>query len=338
VFVRKAIERVLARGFDVVHFHNPSLLGGPGLLQLGTGLKLYTAHEQWLLCPSHTLWQHKRRVCQNPPCWSCTFAYGRPPQLWRYTSLIRRSLAELDALIVPSSTSAALHARYGDVVRIERLPHFVPRSAERSDAVHRRDRPFFLYVGRLESIKGVETLFPAFAKRTEDLVIVGSGSLAASLERRASGVPRVHFAGWKSAAELDALYRDAIAVIVPTRGHEAFGLVAVEAFARGTPAVVRRFGALAELVVDGTNGFTYTDERELEQALDRLANDAALRNALGREGRAMYEARWTPGHHVAAYLDLIASLARERGAAALADAASAGAVAARNGKVVLEAG
>jgi len=50
-FKRAPIARVLDAGFDVIHFHNISLAGGPGILSYGEGIKLYTAHEHWLVCP-----------------------------------------------------------------------------------------------------------------------------------------------------------------------------------------------------------------------------------------------------------------------------------------------
>src|SRR5205085_3718937 len=43
--------------FDIIWFHNVSLVGGPGLLRYGKGLKLYEAHEHWLVCETHVLWQ-----------------------------------------------------------------------------------------------------------------------------------------------------------------------------------------------------------------------------------------------------------------------------------------
>jgi Glycosyltransferase Family 4 len=67
VLARRALERVLAEPFDVLHFHNPSLLGGPGLLPMGEGLRLYTLHEQWLVCPTHVLLKYRRRICERLP-------------------------------------------------------------------------------------------------------------------------------------------------------------------------------------------------------------------------------------------------------------------------------
>ena len=64
---RAEIAALLAqRQFDVVHFHNVSLVGGPGLFALARGaVTVYTAHEHWLVCPTHVLWRHGREP------WGC---------------------------------------------------------------------------------------------------------------------------------------------------------------------------------------------------------------------------------------------------------------------------
>jgi glycosyltransferase involved in cell wall biosynthesis len=327
---RRQLQHVLERGFDVLHFHNPSLLGAPAVLGMGEGIKLYTAHEQWLLCPSHVLWRRSGRVCADPPCWSCEITHARPPQLWRRTGLVERGLEHLDALIAPSRASARLHQRFACRTRIEVLEHFVPDPrlsavALQPGAGSRSSRePYFLYAGRLEPIKGVAGLIEAFRHRSETLVIAGDGGLVRSVRRAARRLPNVRFTGWLSPGELDALYRDALAVVVPTLGHEAFGLVAAEAFAHGTPAIVRRFGALAELAAETRAALTFESPDELDDALGRIAGDAALRQELGRRARAAYRERFTTEGHLRGYLSLIADLARRRGDDRLAGAAEGG--------------
>ena len=313
----RAIRRALDAPYDVLHFHNPSLLGGPRALALGGGVKLYTLHEQWLICPTHVLWKDKREVCVDPHCTRCQLIYRRPPQLWRHSRLVARSVGQLDALIAPSRTSADLHARFADRVHIEHIPHFVeePPATE----AYAGERPYFLYAGRLEPIKGVSRAIAAFRRRPpEDLLIVGSGTIADRLRREAADLPNVHFLGWRSPGELSALYRGAVAVIVPTLGHEAFGLVALEAFAHGTPAVVPRFGALLELVEASGGGLTYADDDELHNALGRLAQDESLRAEAGRRGREAFLARWTPERHLDRYFRLVEAMAERRGDARLA--------------------
>jgi glycosyltransferase involved in cell wall biosynthesis len=319
---RRRLEKALRGPFDVIHFHNPSLIGGPGVFGMGqASLRLYTAHEQWLLCPTHVLWKRQREVCEKPTCLTCTLSYGRPPQVWRHGNFLERSMTELDALIVPSRTSAELHQRFADIVPVEHIPHFVPPTGESNGS--RRGRPYFLFAGRHESIKGLRPLIKAFRRRGgEDLLIAGDGSETESLRAAAADLPHVRFLGWLDREKLDDLYRHALAVIVPTLGHESFGLVAVEAFARGTPAVVRGFGALQELIEESGAGFTYRSEKELHRALDLIAGDPSVREALGERGRAAHSERWAPEIHLRRYLELIEELAAWRGADGLAKAAA----------------
>ena len=104
------IRSFLSRDFDVIHFHNVSLVGGPGVLSYGTAVKLYTAHEHWLVCPMHTLWRHGREICTGRECLRCALAYNRPPQLWRAGNLIARQARHVDAFIALSRFSADKHA------------------------------------------------------------------------------------------------------------------------------------------------------------------------------------------------------------------------------------
>jgi glycosyltransferase involved in cell wall biosynthesis len=328
LLARRQLRQALGGDFDVLHFHNPSLLGGPEVLAMGQGVKLYTLHEQWLVCPTHVLWKYQRRVCEQPHCVRCSLSYRRPPQLWRRSGLLTRSVTGLDALIAPSETTARLHGRFAGQVSIERLDHFLPDPDGPGEVagapLPTHERPYFLYAGRLESIKGVEGLVEFFrTPRDADLLVAGAGTLEGSLRRRASGLGNVRFLGWVDQDRLAALYRGALAVILPTLGHESFPLVMLEAFARHTPVVARRFGAQGELIADSGGGIAYDSEAELADALRRLAADPGVRRALGRRGRSAYERRWTTDAHLNGYLSLICRLARKRGDVELAEAAEA---------------
>ena len=61
----RRIARLIADGkYDVVNFHNVSLIGGPGIFRYaGDAVTLYMAHEHWLVCPMHVLWRHHRERC-----------------------------------------------------------------------------------------------------------------------------------------------------------------------------------------------------------------------------------------------------------------------------------
>src|SRR6185295_16838678 len=89
-FYASQLRRILEPGgYDVIHFHNVSLMGAPGVLELGRAVKLYTANEYWLLCPTHVLFAFDREACTVRSCLACTLHSRRPPQLWRYTGALR---------------------------------------------------------------------------------------------------------------------------------------------------------------------------------------------------------------------------------------------------------
>src|ERR1051325_402073 len=66
LFKSAHLRRILCKGFDVIHYHNISLVGVPGILKYGEGIKLYTMHEYWLVCPTHMLFRYNREVCRSP--------------------------------------------------------------------------------------------------------------------------------------------------------------------------------------------------------------------------------------------------------------------------------
>src|SRR5205823_4135896 len=148
-------------------------------------------------------------------------------------------LRHLDALVLQSRTSLRLHGRFAHLTRLDLLENFVPEPPPADDAESPGPRrPYFLFAGRLEPIKGAASLVEAFReRRTQDLVIAGDGRERRRLDRAAAGLSHVRFAGHLSAGELTRLYRGAIAVVAPTVGHEAGPVVPLEAFAVGTPAI-----------------------------------------------------------------------------------------------------
>ena len=79
-FQAEKLRKLLGADYDVIHFHNISLMGGPGVLTYGDAVKLYTMHEYWLVCPTHVMYKFNREPCLTPSCLVCTLLHKRPPQ------------------------------------------------------------------------------------------------------------------------------------------------------------------------------------------------------------------------------------------------------------------
>jgi glycosyltransferase involved in cell wall biosynthesis len=302
----RPLREALDDEFDVVHFHNVSLVGGPDTLAYGRGLKIYTMHEHWLVCPMHVLWKMNREPCAAPTCLRCSLAFGRPPQVWRYGGLLGRRVKEVDLFLSPSRFTLEAHLERGFSGPIRHLPGFVPTQSAAPAEAASRGRPYFLFVGRLQRMKGVEILLDAFREHADaDLLIAGDGPHRKALRSLADSRPNVHFLGWVHPNKLAPLYAGAIAVLVPSIGYETFGAVVLEGFAQKTPAIVHSLGALPEVVEESGGGILYHSWEGLLAALRKLQDDPELRRTLGERGHQAWLTRWSEEPHLAGYFAAI---------------------------------
>jgi glycosyltransferase involved in cell wall biosynthesis len=317
-FGRPVVNRLRLRrllddgGFDAILFNNVSLVGGPAVLSYGgPAARLYVAHEHWLVCPTHVLWRHKRELCDRRECLRCQLHYRRPPQLWRYTGFLERHLAEIDVFIAMSEFSRDKHREFGFQHEMRVVPNFLPQpdttlSHEAEDAIRPHDRPYFLFVGRLEQLKGLDELIDLMASfETADLLVIGDGTYGETLRRHAAGNPRIHFVGRFPAEAVGRYYRHAIAAIAPSLCFETFGLVLVEAFSRATPVIARRLGAYPEIVDRSNAGLLFSTTAELRAAMEALVASPDLRITMGQRGLAAYHRHWSEAAVIPQYLEAV---------------------------------
>lgn len=324
-FKSKALRDVMdADDTDVIHFHNISLIGGPGVLGLGSNrraARIMSAHEHWLICPKHLLWNCANKPCDTATCIRRQLAAKRPPQMWRYTSAIEKGLRELDALIFPSRHSLEEHARrgVGEWAPLVQLPYFLPDDWSGGVEDHEpapRERPYLAAAGRLVAMKGFQRLIPMMRHLPEaDLRIAGTGPYEARLRKLAAGLPNVHFEGLMSGRELAGLFRGSRAVVVPSLFYETFGYVVLEAFATGTPVIAHEGGgALLETGVESGGGLGYRTDAELLTAMRRMVHDDELRAELAASGFAQRIGPWSETEHIHRYLEIIERGRQARGA------------------------
>ena len=175
-----------------------------------------------------------------------------------------------------------------------------------------------LTIGIVKSLApkyGVDLLLRAFAGLMQDadvralpddcrLLIVGDGPQRAALEAlaRELGIePRTEFAGAVAHADVPSWLNRLDIYAAPSRlDSESFGVAVIEASACALPVVVSDVGGLPEVVRDEETGLVVprNDVPALQVALKRLMIDAALRDHLGRCGRAQMEREYEWGHCV----------------------------------------
>jgi glycosyltransferase involved in cell wall biosynthesis len=178
-----------------------------------------------------------------------------------------------------------------------------PIDTAKAEPVPVAENKMFVFVGRMTAEKGVRQLGRAAQKANLPLTFVGDGPLLEEI--RAIGSP-IHCTGWLDPAGVDAVLRQARALIFPSTWYETGGLVVLEALARGIPVLVSRATAPADFVRDGENGFLIDpdDSSGLEERMRALMDDAQA----DRMGRQAYTRYWadpqTLDTHVARLLSV----------------------------------
>lgn len=229
-----------------------------------------------------------------------------PPREWHEERrLRRREPPPVPAIESESETEARAAA--------EASPSFRPHLARRGSAFLRRHRlhgPFVLYGGRIDAGKGCEELVEYFSSYVQEggdatLTLMGVKLMALPEE------PFIRFAGRLSDQERQQALEAATVVVVPSP-YESLSLLALEAFASGTPVLAN---ARSEVLVDHCHksnaGLYYADRDEFHECLTLLVADHRLRTAMGRNGQAYVESNYRWDVILAKYEKMFARLRKK---------------------------
>jgi glycosyltransferase involved in cell wall biosynthesis len=296
--VRRIHELVTEIRPDIVHAHGwilNSCLSLP--LPPETSL-VCTLHDYGLGCAKKTLIPSGAidEACAGPSVRRCLSCAGQSYGRLKGTPLVlglRESRRRLDrvSLFLPIS-SAVASASLKDVSpeRICEVPSFVEDSvfAEARETGPPDFLPpgdFVLFVGALGEHKGVSLLAEAHRRMRNSIPLVMIGSAQADTPELAGAPSRpvIVRTGVPHNQIMASLAAAAVAVS-PSRWQEPFGLVAIEAMAAGTPAVVTRVGALPEIIAHQQTGLVVKpgDASALADALDQMVENPHLARLYGQ--------------------------------------------------------
>lgn len=323
-FVRGIKEFAEAKGvhYDLIHSH-----------YWMSGIAARDLKAAWnapIIQMFHTLGVMKQRVAQTAEEVEGEYRLRGEREVLRLADrLVAATLAELAQL------QWLYHADIKKVVVIPpgvELSRFYPIPFDEAKAfigVPAWDR-MVLFVGRIEPLKGIDTLLEAMALMRQEnygvecplcLTIIG-GDPEVSEEMMSAEMARlkvmrerlgledmVTFIGRRDQDTLPYYYSAAEAVVVPSQ-YESFGMVALEAMACGTPVVASEVGGLAFLVQDGETGYTVPvgEPTALAERLAALLNDAELRQRMGRQAAAFarkYDWKLIAGEVVKLYREVL---------------------------------
>lgn len=287
---------------DVVHVHNTFAKISPAVYWEAADAHIpivQTLHNFRLMCPQ-AMFLRDGKVCED--------CLGKVPWRGAVRGCYRDSVAQSTVLASMVTLHRAAGTWQNKVTRYIALNEFCRKKfiegglpAERIvikpnfvdfDVPPECDREGFLFVGRLSTEKGIETLIEA-AGQLDGIAIrvAGTGPEANLLV----GAPRVEALGALSGDAVRERMSSSVALVLPSIWYENFPRTLVEAMACGLPVIASRIGALADLVEDGVSGLLF----EPGNATDLAAKLAWARDnpgeirAMGIRARAIYEAKFT---------------------------------------------
>ncbi len=261
-------------------------------------------HDHDLVCPRrHKYFPLTLSVCNKPAGVSCFLnlcCFQRAaddallPIRIKGTAQVKRQLQAVQNVrrfIVGSrymKNELEINGIPGD--RIE-IIHPVPAALKEPTALPPSETPEVLFVGQVIRGKGVDLMLKALSCLNGEwrATIAGEGNhldTCKVLAKQLGISARVSFTGWIQHDELDRYYRSASLLVVPSRWPEPFGMVGIEAMARGRPVVAYDTGGIPDWLDHETTGLLVpaADVSAMTSAIQRLLDNPSLASEMGRAG------------------------------------------------------
>jgi len=297
-------EIVKNNKIEIAHFHNTLPLISPAAYYAARSegaAVVQTLHNYRLICPSGIMTR------DNRVCAACAGkAVAWPAVLHACYRDDRVASSVVTAMLAAHKAFGTWHKKIDAFIAItefarQRLidggvsDHLItvkPNFIDPDPGVSAQSDGYALFLGRLTTEKGVETLLAAWEKISPrmKLKIAGDGPLRSTVEKAAAQNPRIEFIGQVGREQVFALLEKCSFLVFPSEWFETFGLVAVEAFAKGKPVVASRLGAMAEIIEDHHTGLHFEpgDVQDLAEKVRWAADHADDMQAFGRNARNTY--------------------------------------------------
>ncbi|MEB6379533.1 glycosyltransferase family 4 protein [Leclercia adecarboxylata] len=304
---------------EIVHFHNIYHQLTPALIKVARdfGCKtVLTAHDYKIMCPSYSMLRDGK-VCDacvtgsvfNAFRYRCQEGSAAKSLLlsleatWQY---IAQNYQALDVIVSPSEFLRNELKRSLPDSRIDVIVNGIDDGQQPEEGP---DEGYLLYVGRLSREKGVPTLTRAhqLMRNNIPLKVVGHGPLYDDMVKT---FPHAEFLGYvQQGPALDALIKNARAVVLPSECYENCSMAVLEAMSFARPVVGARIGGIPEQIRHGMEGLLFEpgNAQDLADALDEMAENPQQAREMGQKGRERLCQKYSLRKH----METLQSLYRE---------------------------
>lgn len=267
---------------EVVHLNNIHTQLSPVIAQIAheRGIRVvWTLHDSKLVCPCYT--------CMRDGQW-CTECFSKktsvikhrcmpgsiPGAVIGYLEAKKWNKTQLqsycDLFLPPSRFMADTCIAGGyDSDKFRVLCNFIDLKKVANPSLKKGD--YYVYLGRLTQVKGIETLCKAAVQLPYKLVVIGGGELEGILREKYK-TESIEFLGQKEWSEFRSVLEAARFMVLPSEWSENNPLTIIESQALGTPVLGANIGGIPELIDENVNGLTFTsgDVEDLKNKIERM--------------------------------------------------------------------
>jgi len=267
---------------DVVHLNNIHTQLSPILAELAhqRGIRVvWTIHDTKLVCPCYTCqrdgkwceecFTHKHAVLRHRCMtggWLGSFIGYHEALTWS----AERLMAAVDTLICPSQFMADTMVRGGfrrDKMRV--LSNFIDEHKVDNPSFVKQD--YYLFLGRVNEVKGIRTLCQAASALPYTVKVVGDGELLDQMRQQYASSQQIEFLGKRDWTTIRPLIEGARFLVIPSEWSENNPLSVIESLSLGTPVLGANIGGIPELITP-SNGqcFESGNAEELRQGITEM--------------------------------------------------------------------
>lgn len=284
---------------DLIHLQNLHAHLTPSIIfeakQRGLPV-VWTLHDYKLICPnSHFRLDQTGEICEAcrggrfyqallKGCKKGSRLASGMASLEAYVHTWLRVREQVDSYLCPSAFLRGKLLENGfPADQTLHLPLFLPEPAF---ACQTEADGYLLFLGKLEALKGLETLLAA-ARLAPGVKLILAGRAEAAVARQLAGglPPNVEYVGFQTGQALEILRRRACALVLPSHWYENQPLSLLEAFALGKPVIATNLGGMRELVGENERGWLVPpgDAQALAEAMQWMASHPCEAGELGRQ-------------------------------------------------------
>ncbi|WP_122639135.1 glycosyltransferase family 4 protein [Romboutsia sp. Marseille-P6047] len=324
--VKKLIDE---NDIDVVHVHNTLPLISPSIYYAARSKKVsvvQTIHNFRLLCPGATFTRNGE-ICED--CLARGLEQSLKNRCYRnslsqtfimYTMLKFHRLIGTHKKVNYITLTNFNKNKILNLVNDERKVYIKPNFIEKRDKVERELKDYFVYIGRLEDIKGINFLIEAWKEvnKKVNLYIIGDGPEKDRIKIfiEENKLNNIKILGFMEREKAFDIIRKSIAVIVPSQCYEGFPMTIAESFALGVPIIGNNLGNVSSLIKNEYNGLLFEKNSmlSLKSKVEKLFYNKELNIELGNNAYSTFYKYYTDDKNYEALINIYKSLVGDNNA------------------------